>query len=270
MCFIAVAVAVHPSFPFVVAANRDEIFGRPAAPLGFWETHPQLAAGRDLFAGGTWLGLTREGRFAALTNCRTEKVSPKPGGQSRGVLVRDYLLNHLETRTVIDARSIETLLGYGGFNLVAGTTFELNLLCNATGFSSICSQGLMTLSNTPPQNQWPKTRQGKIEFSRILEQSADHGTLVARLFDFLRDPRPLATGLEDSIVDSKESHQQVLFVEGAAYGTRASSVILIDRRGRVTFQERSFDSGANCFDESALEYSLEPRPRHNTPVGPVN
>ncbi len=68
MCFIAVAVAVHPCFPFVVAANRDEIFGRPAAPLGFWETHPQLAAGRDLFAGGTWLGLTREGRFAALSS----------------------------------------------------------------------------------------------------------------------------------------------------------------------------------------------------------
>jgi len=260
MCFIAVAVAVHPSFPFVVAANRDEAFDRPAAKLGFWEAHPQLAAGRDLFAGGTWLGLTREGRFAALTNCRTENVSPKPGDQSRGVLVRDYLLNHLETRTAIDAGSIETLCGYGGFNLVAGTTSELNLLCNATGFSSMCSQGLMALSNTPPQSQWPKTQQGKIEFSRILEQSADHGTLVARLFDFLRDPRPLTNGLEGSIVDPKESHQRVLFVEGVAYGTRASTVILIDRRGRVTFQERSFDSEANCFDESALEFSLEPMP----------
>jgi uncharacterized protein with NRDE domain len=259
MCFIAVAVAVHPSFPFVVAANRDEIFDRPATPLTFWEAHPQLAAGRDLLGGGTWLGLTREGRFAALTNCRTENVSPKPGDQSRGVLVRDYLLNHLETRTAIDTRSIETLRGYGGFNLIAGTTSELNLLCNATGFSSVCSQGLMTLSNTPPEHQWPKTRQGKIEFSKILEQSPDHGTLVARLFDLLRDPRPLATGSEDSIVDSKERHQRVLFVEGVAYGTRASTVILIDRRGRVTFQERSFDNEANCFDESALEFSLEPR-----------
>jgi uncharacterized protein with NRDE domain len=260
MCFIAVAVAVHPSFPFVVAANRDETFDRPAAPLAFWETHPQLAAGRDLFAGGTWLGLTREGRFAALTNCRTENVSPKPGDQSRGILVRDYLLDHLETRTAIDARSIRTLLGYGGFNLVAGTTSKLNLLCNATGFSSVCSQGLMTLSNTPPENQWPKTQQGKIEFSRILKQSPDHGILVARLFDFLRDPRPLSSGLEDSLVHTKEGHQRVLFVEGVAYGTRASSVILIDRRGRVTFQERSFDSEANCFDTNALEFSLEHRP----------
>lgn len=260
MCFIAVAVAVHPSFPFVVAANRDETFARPATPLTFWEHHPQLAAGRDLLAGGTWLGLTREGRFAALTNCRTENVSPKPGDQSRGVLVRDYLLNHLETRTLIDARSVESLLGYGGFNLIAGTTSELNLLCNATGFSSVYSQGLMTLSNTPPEHQWPKTRQGKIEFSRILKQHADHDALVARLFDFLRDPRPLATGIVNSTVEVNERHQRVLFVEGAAYGTRASSVILIDHSGRVRFQERSFDSAATCFDESTLEFSLERRP----------
>ena len=260
MCFIAVAVAVHPSFPFVVAANRDEVFDRPAAPLSFWETHPRLAAGRDLVAGGTWLGLTSEGRFAALTNCRTENVSPKSGDQSRGVLVRDYLLNHLETRTAIDARSIETLLGYGGFNLVAGTTSELNLLCNATGFSSVCTQGLITLSNTPPQNQWPKTRHGKVEFSSLLEQSHDQGTLVTRLFDFLRDPSPRTTGLEDSIVDPKESHQRVLFVKGTAYGTRASTVILVDQCGRVTFQERSFDREANCFDESTLEFVLEPKP----------
>ena len=260
MCFIAVAIAVHPSFPFVVAANRDETFDRPAAPLGFWETHPQLAAGCDLLAGGTWLGLTRDGRFAALTNCRTEKFSPRPGDKSRGVLVRDYLLNHLETRSAIDAQSIESLLGYGGFNLVAGTTTKLNLLCNATGFSRVCDEGLMTLSNAPPENQWPKTRQGEIEFSRILKKSSDPGSLVTRLFDFLRDPSPLTTGLEDSIVNPMEIHQQVLFVKGVAYGTRASSVILIDPRGRVTFQERSFDSEANCFDERVLEFSLEHRP----------
>ena len=260
MCFIAVAVGVHPSFPFVVAANRDEIFDRPATPLGFWEHHPQLAAGCDLFAGGTWLGLTRDGRFAALTNCRTENVSPKPGDQSRGVLVRDYLLNHLETRTLIDARSVENLLGYGGFNLIAGTTTRLNLLCNATGFSSVCAQGLTTLSNAPPEVQWPKTRQGKIEFSRILKQNPDRDTLVARLFDLLYDPRPLAARIENSPGEVKERHQQVLFVEGATYGTRASSVILIDHSGRVRFQERSFDSAATCFDESTLEFSLEPRP----------
>ena len=124
-------------------------------------------------------------------------------------------MNHWEFGWLIAVRWIVNLLVYRVINVLTGSTTRLNLLCNATGFSSVCAQGLTTLSNAPPEVQWPKTRQGKIEFSRILKQNPDRDTLVARLFDLLCDPRPLAARIENSPGEVKERHQQVLFVEGA-------------------------------------------------------
>ena len=90
MCFVAVALGVSKNFPLILAANRDEFFSRPAEPMTRWTENPGIIAGRDLSAGGTWLGLSQEGRFAALTNCGTDTVSRKPGTVSRGMIVRDF------------------------------------------------------------------------------------------------------------------------------------------------------------------------------------
>ena len=149
MCFVAAALGVHPEFPLIVAANRDEYFVRPTQSLTRWPGSPAIVAGRDLTGGGTWLGLSEDGRFAALTNCRTETVSSKPGALSRGAIVRDFLLGR---RHVVDAVANGTLAkqsGYGGFNLIAGTVNQISILSNATETFSQATAGCFVLSNIP-------------------------------------------------------------------------------------------------------------------------
>ena len=258
MCFVAVALRFHPEFPLVVAANRDEYFSRPAELLTRWLSAPTIAAGRDLTAGGTWLGLSVDGRFAALTNCRTESVSSAPGALSRGAIVRDFLLGHEAIVNAVASGALVHQSGYGGFNLIAGTPSKVSILSNATKTYSEESSGVFVLSNCVTQIQWPKVRIGKIRFTETLRSAVGVEDLKENLFALLADSHALEA-VSDPTQDDDPLRliQRSIFVKGVEYGTRASSVIVTDHNGCASFFERTFNNEGSRISENTVQLNLK-------------
>lgn len=254
MCFVAVALGISKNFPLVLAANRDEVFSRPAEPMTRWVESPSVIAGRDLSAGGTWLGLSQEGRFAALTNSGTATVSRKPGTVSRGMIVKDFLLGQPNTLRDIETGALAHHRGYGGFNLIAGTLSKVSILSNVSSFHRSENSGVFVLSNCPPNIEWPKTRVGATKFSEMLSVSDTSGTKEAlknSLFEFLADSTPVEPSSKERDDGALSSPlERVVFVSGSHYGTRASSVIIVDQHGHAAFYERTFDSDGQLVLES--------------------
>ena len=254
MCFVAVSLGIHPEFPLIIAANRDEYFSRPAEPLARWPGWPTVIAGRDLTGGGTWLGLSQTGRFAALTNCRTDTVSAKPGSRSRGTIVKDFLRGTGDLLSDVESGALAGRPDYGGFNLIAGTASKVSILSNAAQFHTSETSGVFVLSNCPPDVQWPKTRIGAERFSALLQSPGKAENLKTALFGFLANPEPMETAADER--DDRSGTQppeRVVFVRGSQYGTRASSVVLVNHNQHAAFFERTFDAQGQLVLES-VEY----------------
>lgn len=241
MCLILFAWKMDRNFPLVLAANRDEFYERPSAPAAFWEDAPDLLAGRDLREGGTWLGVTKTGRVAALTNYR-DPASLKTGAPSRGILVGDYLRGDEMPEAYL--RRIAPGAGrFNGFSLLAGDPDDL-FCCSNRGATVRLAPGIYGLSNRLLDTPWPKVERGKAALSAVLREK---GALSAeRLFALLADrTRPPDDSLPETGVGlAWERVLSPLFIESPVYGTRSSTVLLIDRKGGVDFAERVFDGGA--------------------------
>lgn len=233
MCLIALAYKAHPRFPLIVAANRDEFLDRPTRPAQFWPDAPEILAGRDERAGGTWLGITRTGRFAALTNYRDLRRPPM-GGPSRGALVRAALENRLETAGTG---------AYEGFNLLYGPVDALRYHTNIGGADVPLAPGVHGLSNALLDTPWPKVQRAKAGLSRLL--TAPNGPLVEDLFSLLADaePAPVVELPDTGLPDDRERALSSIFIRMEGYGTRCSTVVLVDADGQVTFEERTFPAG---------------------------
>ncbi|MCW8195734.1 NRDE family protein [Proteobacteria bacterium 005FR1] len=241
MCLILFAHQLHPELPLVVAANRDEHYGRATRAAGFWPDKPAILAGRDLEAGGTWLGISRSGRFAAVTNVR-EGGAKRPGQRSRGELTRDFLESDakpLEYAREVLARSKD----YSGFNLLVGDLDQLVYCENLRNSLQVVPPGLYGLSNHLLDTPWPKVVSGKNQLRGILESW--HSAAEAsseQLFELLTD-RSVAE--DDLLPDTGvglalERRLAPIFIEGETYGTCCSTVVVADNQGRVKFHERSF------------------------------
>lgn len=247
MCLLFVAWRRHPGFPLVVAANRDEFHARPASPAAFWEDAPEVLAGRDLEASGTWMGVTRGGRFAALTNYR-EALPRDPALRSRGLLVGGFLTGSARAcdycEQALDARD-----RYAGFNLFACDDVRggghLVWCSNRAVCSRDLSPGVYGLSNHLLDTPWPKVVQGKRRFVQALAAESEADALEKRLFELLADRYvPPDDALPDTGVGrERERALAAAFIRGDAYGTRAASVLLAAADGTLRFVERSFDAG---------------------------
>ncbi len=173
MCLILVAWRSHPRYPCVVAANRDEYFGRPTAEADWWEEPGEILAGRDLQAGGTWLGVTRTGRFSALTNFRDPSVV-KPDAPSRGALVTGFLTSRAST-----AEGLEEIARRGAqcnpFNVLCSDGQDLGVYESTTGAGRILDPGVYALSNHLLDTPWPKVTQAKSRLARSAQRSAPVG-----------------------------------------------------------------------------------------------
>ena len=227
----------HPDYRFILAANRDEFYDRPTTPLAFWDDAPAVLAGRDLRGNGTWLGITKNGRIAAITNFR-EPALFKPNAPSRGLLVSDYLTG---TKTPkIYLKHIKTIgHRYNGFNLVLGDSNGFYYYSNKTEKIKELKPGLYGLSNHLLDTPWPKVEKGKAFFKKVLSKEKRINT--EDIFNLLAD-RTLAPDdrLPDTGIGLK--WEQILsspFITSDTYGTRSSSIILIDRNHKVAFSERS-------------------------------
>jgi uncharacterized protein with NRDE domain len=227
-----------------MAANRDEFRNRPTAPAAWWSDQPDLLAGRDLSAGGTWMGVTRQGRFAALTNFR-EPHCVYPRGPSRGFLVTDFLAGSASPEDYLSAIAARSRR-YNGFNLVVGDIqsglfYYANRGCldEAAGPPKRLSPGLYGLSNHRLDTPWPKVLRGKAMLADCLE--ACGATLDTCLLDALADTtQPADAQLPDTGVGlAWERMLAPLFINSAHYGTRSCSVVRLDRQAHLSFMERT-------------------------------
>lgn len=250
MCILLVAHQSHPVYDLVVAANRDEFHDRPSAPAGFWEDHPNLLAGRDLEAGGTWLGVNRAGRFSAVTNLRGG-VAHDPAS-SRGHLVRDFLLDSAPASQDFLSALASQRTRYAGCNLLLAEGELLHWW--SPGGERALSPGIYGISNTPLDEDWPKV--GRLKRSFLPLGGAQGETLVNALLELLRDravssPDGQAQDLPPARLE------ETIFVHTPSYGTRCSSIVLRDRRlGRLIFMERRYDANAAVAGEIWQEFEL--------------
>lgn len=243
MCLIFVAHQVHPRYGLVVAANRDEFHERPTAPAAFWEDDPRILAGRDLKGGGTWMGVTRDRRFAAVTNFRGGKTH-RPTAPSRGELVTGFLSSTIAPSDYVTDLEA-TAETYNGFSLLASAGAELCFISNHDGEPQTLQPGVYGLSNHLLDTSWPKVQIGKAKLERLLD--VDPMTPDS-LLDMMHDTTPASDEHlpETGIGKDRERLLSSLFINAAGYGTRSSTALLVERDGtRGVFVERTFD-GNGC------------------------
>jgi uncharacterized protein with NRDE domain len=263
MCLLVLAWRAHPRFPLIVAANRDEYHERPAAPLGAWPPLRDILAGQDLRAGGTWFGIDRRRRFGAVTNFR-DLQRPRRSAPSRGGLVPNWLLAS-EGPEAFLSRLETDAPGYSGFNLLLGNTEELWYASNRLDrFSRRLAAGVYGLSNEFLDTPWPKLRRVRQRFESWLGTSA--ADPVAELFAMLADREPALDGPpQPGLSPEWERTLSAPFVMHPTYGTRCSSVLLVESSGACVIAERRFDPAGNTSGETeyllnAAEWPPNPSP----------
>lgn len=253
MCLILIACGTHPDFPLVVAANRDEHYIRPTAAAAFWSDHPHILAGRDLECLGTWLGVTRDGRFAALTNFRNPRAR-KSDAPSRGRLVSGFLESKMEPRAYLE-RIAPSASSYNGFNLLLGDVNELLCFSSHTAAVQQLRAGVYGVSNHLLDTPWPKVTRGK----QRLRAAMAHEPSAEALLDLLYDSEPAR---EDELPDTGvgagvERILSPALIVSDRYGTRASTAVLFGRDGNVSFTERTILPGGRIGPTVDLRFSLD-------------
>lgn len=245
MCVAALAWHAHPRWRLVAIGNRDEFHARPAAPLARWEEGSGIIAGRDLSGGGTWLGLSEDGRFALITN-RRGFGNPDRALRSRGELV---------TAMLTGDHPPAAIAAYNPFNLLAATAERLEYLTNRPEpLRAELGHGIYGLSNGALDEPWPKTLALKAALTDWLHAgSAD----VSPLFAILGSEDRPSLGLppfepSDVAIEPRDTPP---FIRADQYGTRCSTIVVIDDDGAGRIVERRFDSAGASIGETALDFA---------------
>lgn len=253
MCLIALASGRHPAYPLVLIANRDELHARPAAPAGPDPEHPDVHGGRDLLQGGSWLLASRRGRLAAVTNVRVRPLDAT-FPRSRGELVRGFAVGDSDTDAWLDALA-PVASEHGPFNLLLWDGSALAFASNHPRFErQPVAPGLHAVSNGAFDAPWPKSNLASRALSAWLERGpladareADVSPLLDALAD--RTPAPDAALPDTGIGLDLERRLSPPFVRDPTYGTRCSTVVLV-QRGGIRFVERRFGPDADVLGES--------------------
>lgn len=265
MCLAAIALNVHPDFPFVCVANRDEFHNRPTAPLHAWNSN--LVAGKDLQSGGAWLGVGTNGEFALLTNVRNAALNMPATAPTRGELV-------VNATATGKGPSKENALEYAGFNLIHGNLHSLAFYCtsnqglklnNDLPFTQQLKQGVHSLSNGHLGAPWPKTRKLEAGLKSRLEEPTTQTITIKQfesaLFDLLAN-----TGLaaDDQLPSTGvpyawEKMLSAVKIVSPLYGTRSSAVVLLDHNNTVHFTEITFNPAGNETGRQKFEIPLPPK-----------
>jgi uncharacterized protein with NRDE domain len=257
MCLLVLAWRAHARYRLVVAANRDEFHARAAAPLAKWPPPAELLAGRDLRSQGTWLGVDRKRRFGVVTNFR-ELQAPRTGAPSRGDLVPGFLGvpgRQPEARAEDFLAALEPrAAAWSGFNLLLADADALWYASNrTTSFARELGTGVYGLANESLDTPWPKLQRVRSGFETWLREAAPDDT--EGLFTLLADRTPAP--------DPSPAHNGALprewaralsapFVLHPEYGTRCSTVLLLEADGRLQLVERRFDPAGRLSGETAF------------------
>ena len=253
MCLILLGYETHPIYCLIIAANRDEYHDRPTAPAAFWNDAPLLLAGRDLTHGGTWLGVTRTGRVAAITNYR-DPSRHRHDARSRGDLTTRFLRSDMPVDDFL--RILQHEGGaYNDFNLLFGSAGRLCYFSNRGDLTPEVSPGIHTMSNHLLDTPWPKSVRGRKALSDLIAAGGE--IHPAELLQILSDRTPAP---DDHLPDTGigielERLLSPMFIVSPRYGTRSSTVILIDRNGTVTCVEKTFGTDAGTTGTASFSFS---------------
>lgn len=253
MCLILFAYKTHPEYKLVVAANRDEFYSRPTEPATFWKDNPAILAGKDLTAGGTWMGINRQGKISMLTNYRDLK-NIKQNAPSRGHLVSDFLENEEHAHDYLQQLSEKGDL-YNGFNLICGTMDELYYYGNYKSGVHPITSGYHGLSNALLNTQWPKVDKGLNKLRSILKtEKVEPEQLFEALYDDIKAPEHLlpdtGVGLE------RESMLSPMFIKSADYGSRCSTVLLVSNDNDIHYLERTYNTTDFSYTDRIYELKV--------------
>ncbi|RZV31747.1 MAG: NRDE family protein [Chromatiales bacterium] len=250
MCLIALSIRQHPDYPLILAANRDEFHARPTKEAHWWPDKPDIVGGRDLQAGGTWLALHRDGRFATVTNFR-DAEPPKAGHRSRGHLVTGFLESDLTPADYLDTIDEQS---YAGFNLIVGTLSDVAYLSNREQGKRQLDATTYGLSNALLDGPWHKVERSKEKLSSMIADGDVDETSLMRLMND-RNKAPVAE-VETGRLDFEKAHAITApFIVMPDYGTRCSSIVLADKEGNWRFVERRFDPAGRQTGESKFSFS---------------
>lgn len=256
MCLILFAHKAHADYPLVIAANRDESYARPTAQAAFWDDEPRIYGGRDLEQGGTWLGVNCDGAIAAVTNFRSSD-GRHDSSRSRGELVANFLRTRLAPAAYMQQVTLDAG-AYNGFNLLAGNVSELHWLSNRGIQPERVTPGVHGLSNHLLDTPWPKVERGKKRLTELLQSRTPD--LIENLFALVAE-RSIAPDDALPATGVGIERERVLspaFIVSPAYGTRSSTVVLIDNNGELTFAERSFSEGGEPAGSARHKFLLKP------------
>lgn len=247
MCLITFAVQHHPNYPLIIVANRDEFYERSTAAATFWTEQPGILAGKDLLQGGSWMGVSTNGRFAAVTNYRDPSLS-ELNKCSRGEIVPQFLTSDLPVSQFL-ANLQQQKQNYGGFNALLFDGQHLLHFNNIVNETTMIHPGIHSVSNHTLNTPWPKVQQAKLLLTQAIDENdLAPEQLISLLTDTtVADDRALPkTGVDISV----ERLLSPLFVKMPNYGTRCSTVLLFDQDKNVQYLERTYEQGNFAFDRS--------------------
>lgn len=248
MCLILFAYKTHPHYPLIVAANRDEFYDRPTDVAAFWPDYPDLLAGKDLSGGGTWLGITRTGRFGALTNYR-DLEGMNPDAPTRGRIIIDYLTGEDSSEEYL-SQLAEASNQYNKFSVILGTLDRLYYFSNAIGEYNLIPKGVHGLCNHLLDTPWQKVVNGKQQLENLTKpgKTIEVNDLLSLLADETLAPE---SDLPDAGVNSElEKVLSPIFINSLGYGTRCSTILIVDQYNSVSFFEKTYPKPGT---EEALE-----------------
>ena len=253
MCLIFLSLDCHPTYKLIVVANRDEFYSRKTAPAQFWKDHPDVLGGRDLEAGGTWMGVSKSGSVSMVTNYRDPK-NINPSAPSRGHLVSDFLMNDedpLEYLGWVERSGYQ----YNGFNLIVGKKSDLYYYSNYKEVIEKITPGIHGLSNHFLDTPWPKVTAGVNKMRPLMEEKdPDPDALLNAIYDdtIAQDHELPDTG----IGLERERWLSAMFIKSPGYGSRSSTVLMIDRSDHVVFVERVYDTASFDYTTSTFSFKL--------------
>ena len=256
MCILFIAVKQHPNYPLIIAANRDEFHKRPTMSSHFWENQANLLAGKDLIAGGSWMGINKNGKIAALTNIRA------PGKErehaiSRGELVANYLKEDFSEQDYL-ATLQTSHENYNGYNLLFGDVNNLQVYNSFENTSYGLINGVYGLSNASLNSPWPKLDAGRKALADYCRQSGD--LHYEHLFDLLKNDEAASDEElpKTGVPIDWERKLSSIFISSDDYGTRSSTILLVDNEMQCLWEERSFDASTNMTEQKEFKFSLSP------------
>lgn len=253
MCLIVVSLNNHPDYQLIVAANRDEFYNRATASANYWDEHPDVLGGRDLQAGGTWLAMNLNGRIGMVTNYR-DLTRINPVAPSRGALVADYVSSDVRPLRYMEQVASEGDR-YNGFNLLVGSPRELYYYSNYGQGITAVPPGLHGLSNHLLNTPWPKVKKAL----QMVRPVLDANTIdIDRLMDVMYDDAvaPDAELPDTGLGPARERALSSMFIKSPGYGSRNTTVVLVDRANNVRFAERVYNTADFSYTTQSFDFQI--------------